>query len=498
MNDWTRNSLVSHNMILGDSVQEISVADFEVSSNSQFDLGTVQMTLNQLSLGEGSTISVTLNGLSEHAVVKGQQINSAAAAVLDLNLGDNFEAGLYQIFYMNEIMSLPQVNYNGDDYQILDMKDGRYSFISTNSNEVASTFGSDENETKAILALHKGTSENQEFNKMQAELIDYLQSDNKEAKQKAVESVNAVGGDIKPIIQTVSFEHFNSISNAVQTQSVKAMNAKTGRAGGDEAPRSVVWGKAFYSHTKNSSNGNYKINGTGGILALQTQVTDSLILGAGYSYSHADVKQTFRETIAQNNAGFIYLKYQPSNWFVDGIASYMRGQYEEDKYILSTSASANYNVDVLGLQGILGYDYTYKNLVLTPKFGLSYMRLNQEAYTDSLGTTVDNLSSDYMTVMLGLDIDAPMKTVKGFKVRPMAGVMFGYDIITDDMSVTNTLSNGASYTVKGEALDRLSSTVTTGLEAELSDRTSLKLEYSGTFRKEYQDHSGMLKLEMRF
>lgn len=80
----------------------------------------------------------------------------------------------------------------------------------------------------------------------------------------------------------------------------------------------------------------------------------------------------------------------------------------------------------------------------------------------------------------------------------MLGVQVGYDVVNDNGTVLNTLANGASYTVKGEALDRLSSTVTTSLEAELSDRTSLKLEYSGTFRKEYQDHSGMLKLEMRF
>ncbi len=83
-------------------------------------------------------------------------------------------------------------------------------------------------------------------------------------------------------------------------------------------------------------------------------------------------------------------------------------------------------------------------------------------------------------------------------IRPTAGVTVGYDVISDDVSALNTLANGASYTVNGEALDRLSTGVSLGVESDLGDRTTLKLEYSRTFRKEYTDHSGMLRLEFKF
>ena len=84
------------------------------------------------------------------------------------------------------------------------------------------------------------------------------------------------------------------------------------------------------------------------------------------------------------------------------------------------------------------------------------------------------------------------------KISPSVSINVGYDVISDDVSALNTLANGSSYTVNAEALDRLSVGISTGVEAKLNDRTTLKLEYSGSFRKEYVDHSGMLKLEMRF
>ena len=124
---------------------------------------------------------------------------------------------------------------------------------------------------------------------------------------------------------------------------------------------------------------------------------------------------------------------------------------------------------------------------------MRYLSVKQEGYTDTLGTTVEATSSDYLTAIVGIkgawDLGA---------IRPTVGVNVGYDVITDDVATLNTLANGASYTVNAEALDRLSVGISTGIEAKLGDRTTLKLEYNGAFRKEYKDHSGMLKLEMRF
>ncbi|MBQ8250735.1 MAG: hypothetical protein IJY92_02335, partial [Alphaproteobacteria bacterium] len=99
----------------------------------------------------------------------------------------------------------------------------------------------------------------------------------------------------------------------------------------------------------------------------------------------------------------------------------------------------------------------------------------------------------YLTAMAGFKVGVDLGIV-----RPLAGIMVGYDIISDDIVSINTLANGAMYKIEGKALDRLSTTVIAGFAADLSDNSTLKLEYLGNYRKEYIDHSGMVRLEYSF
>ena len=74
----------------------------------------------------------------------------------------------------------------------------------------------------------------------------------------------------------------------------------------------------------------------------------------------------------------------------------------------------------------------------------------------------------------------------------------GYDIKTDDHSTLNTLANGGVYYTNGKSLDKLSTTVSAGFAADISENASLRFEYGGSYRKEYIEHSGMLRLEYKF
>ena len=132
-------------------------------------------------------------------------------------------------------------------------------------------------------------------------------------------------------------------------------------------------------------------------------------------------------------------------------------------------------------------------MIVTPEIGIRYLNAKQEGYTDSLGTTVAGTNSDFVTTMIGFKVGADLGWI-----RPLAGVMVGYDVITDDVTSVNTLANGATYTINGKALDRLSTTVVAGFGADLGQNSTIKLEYSGNYRKEYLDHSGMIRLETKF
>ncbi|MBQ3034997.1 MAG: autotransporter outer membrane beta-barrel domain-containing protein, partial [Alphaproteobacteria bacterium] len=257
--------------------------------------------------------------------------------------------------------------------------------------------------------------------------------------------------------------------------------------------RAKVYIKGLYDRTKSSMGEGFRARSKGAVLGVQSEVTEDLTLGVGYATSQTTAKEDLRRTEVDTNTGFVSAHYQPNAWWVSGLATFSRGEYEEEKQILSSMGKATYDVDSWGAQVMTGYDIKLETAIITPEVGLRYLSVKQEGYTDTLGTTVSGTRSDYLTALVGVKGTWNMGAI-----RPTAGVTVGYDVISDDVSALNTLANGASYTVNGEALDRLSTTVTTGIEADLGERTTLKLEYSGTFRKEYTDHSGMLRLEFKF
>ena len=162
------------------------------------------------------------------------------------------------------------------------------------------------------------------------------------------------------------------------------------------------------------------------------------------------------------------------------MVTYSRSQYDEEKHVLSSTGEANYDVDSIGAQITTGYNIKKGKVIVTPEVGIRYLNTRQEGYTDTLGTTVQGTNSDFVTAMAGFKVGADLGWV-----RPLAGVMVGYDVITDDISSVNTLANGATYTINGKALDKLSTMVVAGLGADLGKNSTIKFEYSGNYRKEY-------------
>ena len=492
----TTNNLISLGMTFGHNIKRFKAGNLTVEKNTLLDIKNIDVTVKEIVLAENSTLKVSLNGLNDYGSITATKLDSQTGATIKFDYGKDFTAGVYQIFKVENITSLPQILNLNNDYILTDLKNGSYSFTLKEQDNLIH-FISNENNKRAVGAIQKGQGTNDSFNAMQKELSDLLRSDNPKAVQKAIKATEAVGANFSSTVQSVAVEQIGALVNAIGLN-IQSESNVSGRSGGGNSPRASVWTKALYSKTKDSSHGSYKIHGAGGILGLQTKATKDLTLGVGYAYNFADVKQTGRDTTVHNNTAFGYLKYQPCKWFVDGILSYTRGQYEEEKYILSSSGKAKYQVDVLAVQSLIGYDYSYKGVLLTPKSGIRYMKINQEGYMDSFGTTVDPVSSDYLTFMLGGDFYMPYRTVKGFSVRPTGSVLFGYDLKTDDVKGVNTLSNGSSYVVQGDALPRFSTNVKLGLEVELNEKTTFHLEYFGSYRKSYQDHGGVLKLRYNF
>ena len=482
-----QNKVLSKNMILGEA-QEYSFTELEVADGTTLDVKNKKVSTDTLTMNDNAILNIDLNSVTDHGKMTIGEVQNAEKGKLSLKLTKGLaqENGVYQVFDEDNNLTLQENKL----FNIKDLENGAYEVSKKTSENLMKDFDMSASESAVAVAFIESESSHKVFNQVQEEMLEALQSEDKAQVQKAKKALSAVGSKEHPVEQSVASEHLVALQNVVQAE---LHGAGVGRAGGDTDPRAKVYIKGLYDRTKSSMGEGFRARSKGAVLGVQSEVTEDLTLGVGYATSQTTAKEDLRRTEVDTNTGFISAHYQPNAWWVSGLATFSRGEYEEEKQILSSMGKASYNVDSWGAQVMTGYDIKLKNAIITPEVGLRYLSVKQEGYTDTLGTTVSGTQSDYLTALVGVKGTWDMGAI-----RPTAGVTVGYDIISDDVSALNTLANGASYTVNGEALDRLSTTVTTGVEADLGERTTLKLEYSGTYRKEYVDHSGMIKFELRF
>ena len=60
------------------------------------------------------------------------------------------------------------------------------------------------------------------------------------------------------------------------------------------------------------------------------------------------------------------------------------------------------------------------------------------------------------------------------------------------------LGNGASYVVDGRRLSRLEYELNAGINARLTDNVTVGASYMGAYRKDYQEHTGLIKFKYDF
>ena len=482
-----QNKVLSKNMILGEA-QEYSFTELEVSEGTTLDVKNKKVSTDTLTMNDNAILNIDLNSVTDHGKMTIGEVQNAEKGKLSLKLTKGLaqETGIYQVFDRDNDLTLQENKL----FKIKDLENGAYEVSKKTSENLMKDFDMSASESAVAVALIESESAHKVFNQMQEEMLEALQSEDKGKVQKAKKALLAVGAKEHPVEQSVASEHLVALQNVVQAE---LRGTTVGHSGGDTDPRAKVYIKGLYDRTKSSMGEGFRARSKGAVLGVQSEVTEDLTLGVGYATSQTTAKEDLRRTEVDTNTGFISAHYQPNAWWVSGLATFSRGEYEEEKQILSSMGKASYDVDSWGAQVMTGYDIKLETAIITPEVGLRYLSVKQEDYTDTLGTTVSGTRSDYLTALVGMKGTWDMGAV-----RPTAGVTVGYDIISDDVSALNTLANGASYTVNGEALDRLSTGVSLGIEADLGERTTLKLEYSGTFRKEYADHSGMLKLEVRF
>lgn len=478
----------------------VNKLNFETNSNmdviikTALDIENKNIIAHNLVLEKDSNLTLKLNKLSDYGAISAKEIISDESAQINIAFGDDFETGVYHIFKIDDASTLPTVQFLDDKYSILDLGNGSYSFMNNDVSALMTSYDLDSSQALVAMALHKNTGSNLKFQTAQKEIFQHLNSKNPVLVQKGKKALDNLGGNAQPIVQSVMTAHFKNIVDVAESHMPSLLK---GHAGGDDLEPIKMWMKGLYGYAKYDGD-DFKTHEKGAAIGLTKQISQSVSLGLGYAYTNTDINQSIRDTDVNTNTGFAFVKYQPSNWFVNGVISYSHSKYEEEKSILSSKSSDNYHSNMYAFQTMIGYDKLFEKFTITPKTGMRYIHIEQDSYQDSFGTRIAENTYQYLTMLAGIDVESNCIKINDFCIMPKAGFSLSYDVKSDDTQAINTLNNNVAYLIQGDSLERFATQLHFGFNATLNNIIDFSLEYMGSYRHSYQEHGGALKLLYHF
>ena len=392
-------------------------------------------------------------------------------------------------------------------YEFVDNGDGTFEVTSVGSatDAVVDAGGSANNAGTAEAWDSISASTSSPVAAAVTEKLAQLSNSTDAAEQKAyVDALTAVAPEVAPMVQKTQTETANQVFGAVSTRLTggSISTGGEGMASGDSIfKRGAMWVQGLFNKSKlddTSKAKGFDADSSGIAFGAEKFVTDDTKVGIGYAYTNTDIDGFMRDTDVDTHTAILYGEYKPSNWYVNGIATYGWSDYEEKKSVAGVGVKADYDVETFGLQAMTGYDMQVNGFGLTPEAGLRYVHIKQDAYKDSADQKVSGNDSDILTGVIGAKVSKNFELSNGMNIKPEAHIAATYDLMNDDVNSVVTLANGSAYAVDGEALDRFGMEFGAGVTAEVNDNVELSLGYEGKFREDYQDHTGLINAKYKF
>ncbi len=479
------------------------------------DIGTNTVNATDVDFKENSTLKFTVAGKEDgsYGKIKADTINvSNTGTKLDLTLNSSVlakdEAKDFTILDGSVTGDFAELSENSR-YKFEKIGNGVYKITGTaTASDTAIESGGTANNAGTATAWDSVSLDNPSGS-VQGQVANVLaelsnKTNTATGKKAYINALTAVAPEVAPMVQQTQSETANQVFGAVGTR-LTGGSVSTGAQGmssGDNIfKRGAMWVQGMFNKSKlddTSKAKGFDADSNGIAFGAEKFVTDDTKVGIGYAYTNTDIDGFMRSTDVDTHTAILYGEYKPSNWYVNGIATYGWSDYSEDKNVAGVGVKADYDVETFGLQAMTGYDMNINGFGLTPEAGLRYVHIKQDAYKDSADQKVSGNDSDILTGVIGAKVSKSWELENGMNIKPEVRVAATYDLFNDDVNSVVTLANGSAYTVNGEALDRFGMEFGAGVTAEVNDNVELSLGYEGKFREDYQDHTGLINAKYKF
>ncbi len=316
-------------------------------------------------------------------------------------------------------------------------------------------------------------------------IMDLAQSKDTADQQKAAELTKATQPTQAPIRQAVTIN-----TQVIKTAADRMAQLRQGRSGGDLADAKLSpWVRGLFSKNHNSQGDGFDAYTHGFSFGVDAQVTESVLLGAGYARSATTVKEDMRRTHVNGDNYFVYGKYQPSQWYVESILNYGHNKAKSE----ALGLSAKYSIDTYGAQLFSGYQYGIADNYV----GVRYVYVNPDDYDNGLNE-VEGKSSQVATAVIGTRIAKEFQYRDNLVFKPEFRLAGTYDFKSDNSTANvNVIGGNTVYSVEGERLHRAALATGVGLTAKYG-QMEVTAGYDIEWRVSNFAQTGMLKLKYNF
>lgn len=518
------------NLILNEKSTAKLAGDFtasnkvKVKDGSTLDVGTSKLSAGNVELFEDATVNMKVAALDDHGLIAADKITFIGGNATDgyvnganqnINLNVTMENGLVKKGETTDLTLLTATNGFDGDFNNVNVSNNRYSFEKTEASkfkvtgtatgeDIAKDAGGSINNAGTAAAWVDGDTF--KAGTQAAAVASSLNELSQKAgsEQAYIDALTAVAPEVAPLVHKTQTETTNQIFGAVSSRlsGGSVASASNGMSSGDSIfKRGAMWVQGLLNKSKlddTSKAKGFDADSTGIAMGAEKYINDDVKAGIGYAYTNTDIDGFMRDTDVDTHTAMVYGEYKPSNWYVNGIATYSWSDYSEKKNVAGNQVKADYDVDTIGLQAMTGYDMQVKGFNLTPEAGLRYVHISQDSYKDSADQKVSANDADILTGVIGAKASKDFALENGMNLRPEARLAMTYDLMNDDNNSVVTLANGSAYQVNGEALDRFGIEFGAGLTADVNDNVELSVGYEGKFREDYQDHTGLFNAKYKF
>ncbi|MBN1613922.1 MAG: autotransporter domain-containing protein, partial [Deltaproteobacteria bacterium] len=223
----------------------------------------------------------------------------------------------------------------------------------------------------------------------------------------------------------------------------------------------------------------------------------------GYSYTKVEMDTLSNEVEIDGFHGSLYGTINFDPWYLKGILSYERSDYESTRNItlLGLVANGDYSGDIFS--GYLEAGYIYKldkTLDIIPMVSIQGSDVSTDGFTETgagafnLHVSDDSDSSIVSTV--GLKVRKVFTTATGTRVIPEFGARWAHEFSSDEYTMNANFpgSTGSAFAVKGEGPAENAALLGVGLTTDFTNNLSLYLIYDLSLSDDLTEHRGTVGL----